>query len=642
MIDTSRPKPQRLPRAAIAFLHDLLMAGGAFVAALLLRVGTEAWTRLADGLWLSLLFYIAVAGAVFLWLGLYRGIWRYASMPDVIAIGKAATFTTLIFLLVSFMSTRLEAVPRSALIISWLLLVAGLSASRFGYRLLRDRGVRHILERGSALRVPVILLGAGDEAEVFVREMARSPKAAYEVLGLVDESGLSIGRRIHGVPVLGGLKELPAAIERLASHERRPQRLILTQALPPEVLERLLALAEEKGMTLARLPRLTDLGRAEDLEPGPVAIEDLLGRPQATLDRLAMRKLVEGRRVLIAGAGGSIGSELVGQIAALRPSRMILLDANEFALYQIDQELGESNASLPRQASLADVRDGARLKRILAEERPELVFHAAALKHVPLVEENPLEGILTNAIGTRRLADSCRECGVLAMVLISTDKAVNPTSVMGASKRLAEAYCQSLDVALQKTQGTRFLTVRFGNVLGSTGSVVPLFNRQIAAGGPVTVTHPEMTRYFMTVKEAVELVLQATTQALEHPEEAGQISVLDMGQPVKIVDLAEQMIRLAGLVPDKDIKIVTTQPRPGEKLHEELFHAQEALKPTPHPSLRLAAPRIVNLELLSRALEELEELCLKGDEKAALALICRLVPEYLAAPGAASAQTQKR
>jgi O-antigen biosynthesis protein WbqV len=356
----------------------------------------------------------------------------------------------------------------------------------------------------------------------------------------------------------------------------------------------------------------------------PVAIEDLLGRPQAVLDRDGMRRLVVGRRVLVTGAGGTIGAELVRQVAEFGPAELTLLDAGEFNLYQIDLELQERFSDLPRRAVIGDVRDRAMLARLFAETRPELVFHAAALKHVPMVEANAFEGVLTNAIGTRCVAEACRAAGVGVMVLISTDKAVNPTNVMGASKRIAETWCQALDLE-RGAGGTRFVTVRFGNVLGSTGSVVPLFQRQLAAGGPLTVTHPDVMRYFMTVREAVELVLQATAMAGDEP---GKIYVLDMGEPVRIVDLARQMIRLAGLRPGKDIEIKITGLRPGEKLFEEIFHGGEPLLPTACKGILLAAPRTADAATLGRLLDELANVCRRGDQAGLEALLHRLVPEY--------------
>src|SRR6185437_793953 len=374
-----------------------------------------------------------------------------------------------------------------------------------------------------------------------------------------------------------------------------------------------LDIADELSIPLARLPRITEFkATVAEETPAiePIAIEDLLGRPQTVLDRPGMRALIAGRRVLVTGAGGTIGSELARQIAGYEPARITLLDSSEYALYTIDRELQERHGALPRLALIGDVRDRRRIDEVMAAERPELVFHAAALKHVPMVEANPSEGVLTNVIGTRNVAEACRLHGVRAMVMISTDKAVNPANVMGASKRLAESICQALDVQeSRKPGGTRFVTVRFGNVLGSTGSVVPLFQRQLAAGGPLTVTHPEIQRFFMTVREAVELVLQASALAMKGGEERGKIFVLDMGEPVKIVDLARQMIRLAGKRPDRDVKIEFVGLRPGEKLHEELFHEQEPLVPT-------------------QALDELAEHAHEGRTDRVLVVLRNLVPEY--------------
>jgi O-antigen biosynthesis protein WbqV len=365
-----------------------------------------------------------------------------------------------------------------------------------------------------------------------------------------------------------------------------------------------------------------------------VAIEDLLGRPQASLDRAAMARLIAGRRVLVTGAGGSIGAELVRQAAEFGPARLVLLDHAEYLLYNIDLELGERWPELPRRPVLADVRRRADLERVFAAESPELVLHAAALKHVPLIEANPGEAVLTNVVGTCNLADLSHAHGVRAMLQVSTDKAIDPASVMGATKRLAESYGQALDLALRGTgeaeEATRFVTVRFGNVLGSTGSVVPLFQRQLDRGGPITVTHPEMTRYFMTVREAVQLVLQAAALGTSggEREEIGKIYVLDMGEPIRIVDLARQMIRLAGLRPVHDIDFVFTGMRLGEKLHEQLFHPGEAMVATSHPSLKLAAARTSNLELLRRGIDGLAAAAHQGDDTELRRLLAKLVPEW--------------
>ncbi len=629
-------RSHRMPRQFVAFVHDLTMAALSFVLALGLRLGSDAWPRLIEHLLPALVIFTVVSGIIFLFTGLYRGMWRYASMNDLLAIVKAVTLVLLIFLPVTFLLTRLDAVPRSVLVINWFVLIALLGAPRMLYRIFKDRSMGHVFERDVHLRIPVFLIGTGDAAEVFIREMARNRDAPYEVVGLLDEKGTRVGRRIHGIPVLGPLNEIEAVLERVQGRNRMPQRYVLTKRLPREDIEALLDVADAHGATIAQMPRLTEFtgGAAGELEVHPVAIEDLLGRTQARLDRGAMRRLIEGRRVLVTGAGGSIGAELVRQLAAFQPAHLTLLDQSEYQLYSIDLELSETFPELPRSALLGDVRDRGRLDQVFARERPELVFHAAALKHVPLVEQNPVEGVLTNVIGTRNTAEACRRAGVAAMVLISTDKAVNPSNVMGATKRLAESYCQSLDIAERDAmrkgmEGTRFITVRFGNVLGSTGSVVPLFQHQLEAGGPLTVTDPAATRFFMTTSEAVELILQASALGYSAPlEEGGKIYVLDMGPAVKIVDLARQMIRLAGLRPEKDVEIVFTGLRPGEKLHEALFHGEEALSETRHPSLHLAAPRSSNVELLTRSLADLEAAALSRDREEAAKLLTRLVPEY--------------
>ncbi len=627
----------RVTRVSVAFAHDVVMAGLSFVMALYLRLGETAFEWLGGPLFYPWLLFTAVCACVFWFTGLYRGIWRYASLNDILAIARAVTYALLLFLPLTFMLTRLEGVPRSMLVINWLVLAVLLSGPRLLYRILKDRGFEHLLERGDTSRVPVLLTGSGDTAEVFIREMSRDPHAPFEVLGLIDDEGSHVGSQLRGVRILGDLDDLDGVIDKVARSNRPPQRLVLTRSLPRQEMERLLKLTEARGMTVARLPRLADLqtSHGDHIDVRPIAVEDLLGRTQTKLDRDVMRAMIEGRRVLVSGAGGTIGSELVRQVAAQGPAELMLLDYTEHLLYAAELDLAERHPSLTRRAVLADVRDAPGLQAILAEQRPELVFHAAALKHLPLVEANPLEGVLTNVIGTQNMADACRAVGLAGMVLISTDKAVNPTSVMGACKRLAECYCQALDIdereraARDGGPATRFVTVRFGNVLGSTGSVVPLFQRQLAAGGPLTVTDPRMTRYFMTVHEAVELVLQASALELgPSGDNAGKIYVLDMGQPVKVVDLARQMIRLAGMQPDKDVEIVFTGPRPGEKLAEELFHDGEAMTETGHPGLLLATPRALNLELLSRGLAELKDLATARKQDEAVALLSRLVPEY--------------
>ncbi|MFP6745087.1 MAG: nucleoside-diphosphate sugar epimerase/dehydratase, partial [Alphaproteobacteria bacterium] len=495
---------------------------------------------------------------------------------------------------------------------------------------IKDRGLGRIARTSVSPRVPVLLMGASDVAEVFIREMARGAAAApYRVVGVVDDRPGFAGGQIHGVRVLPGTGDIAKVVDKLDRRGERPQRLILTERLDGDKVRGLFDAADALGLSLARLPRLTEFQSSGDgaMEVKPIAIEDVLGRPQTVLDRDAMAALIKGRRVMVTGAGGTIGAELVRQIAAYGPAHVALFDNSEFSLYDIDTALAERHPPLSRRAILGDVRDRDRLDDVLNAEKPELVFHAAAYKHVPMVEANPNEGILTNVIGTRNLADACRAAGINTMVMVSTYKAVNPTNVMVATKRIAELYCQALGAA---AGGTRFVTVRFGNVLGSTGSVVPLFQRQLAAGGPLTVTHPDMTRYFMTVREAVELVLQAS--AIEHGHgAAGEIFVLEMGEPMRIDDLARQMIRLAGLQPGDDIAIEYSGIRPGEKMHEELFLATETLVPTGCPGVVRATSPAVDLEALCRQIGELAAAANARDSDSALALVGHLVPAFGAA-----------
>jgi O-antigen biosynthesis protein WbqV len=555
------------------------------------------------------------------------------------AILKAVSVTVLVYLALMFLLTRLDAYPRSTLVINWFVLAALLGGPRFLYRLSKDRRLpalllgqhRRATNPAAPRRVPVLLVGARDAAELFIRAVNLTPESSYRVVGMVDEKGTRVGRDIHSVPVLGALGDIARVLDRLAREGNKPQRLILTKDnMDGALVRQLLEVCDRAGVTMSRLPRLTDFksGVAEGIEVRPIAIEDLLGRPQTVLDREAMGAFIAGRRVLITGAGGTIGAELVRQVAEFGPSRIALLDSSEFHLYSIDLELSERYPNLPRAAILADVRDARRLGSAFVAEQPELVFHAAALKHVPMVEAQPSEGVLTNVVGTRIVADAARAAGAKAFVLISTDKAVNPTSMMGATKRLAEAYCQALDLDGRGADRTRFVTVRFGNVLGSTGSVVPLFQRQLARGGPLTVTHPDMARYFMTVREAVELVVEASVLGTRSRAGEGKIHVLDMGEPVKIVDLARQMILLAGLRPGSDIEIKFTGPRPGEKLFEEVLHAYEAPAPTEYPGILLASPRTADKALIARAIDELAQAARAGDDAECRAIIARLVPEY--------------
>jgi len=575
---------------------------------------------------------LPVAGAVAIWLigvpfGLSRHHWRFTALVDLGLVGGAGLVAAVLLTLLMVGAGIALPGPSFPVLLSICMILA-LTAPRVVYRL-----ARRPAQAANEAMMKAILVGTADTTEVFCSALARLSPAPYRVAGLMALSARHTGRRIHGHDILGSAADAGAVLGRLATAGRLPDLLIITAPeFAGDDLAGLLAAGEAHGVRVMRAPNLTALSPAETalIQLQPIAIEDLLNRRQVALDRAGMARLIEGRRVLVTGAGGSIGSELARQVAGFAPAEILLLDNGEFALWQIDLELGERHPAVVRRAVIADVRDAARMQALCAEFRPELVFHAAALKHVPIVEGNPLEGLQTNVIGTRAVADAAAASGAELMVLISTDKAVNPSSVMGASKRLAEMYCQGLDVAARRGGATmRCVTVRFGNVLGSTGSVVPLFRRQLAQGGPLTVTHPDMQRYFMTVREAVGLVLQASVVGSDGAGlRDGGIFVLDMGEPVKIVDLARQMIRLAGLRPDLDVKIQFTGLRPGEKLFEELFHGSEQTAPTGFAGLLMASPRMADLALVEAAMADIETAAAAGDVPAGLKILARLVPEF--------------
>jgi len=624
--------PKIYNRANIAFTHDVFMASISFILALYLRLGNDVLESYAvSELIFGTILFTAIAAIVFRSLKMYRGVWQYASLNDLINITKSTSLVILIFVVISFVNNRLEDLPRSLPFINWFVLMALLGGPRFLYRLFKDQNIELRYEKNSHKRIPVLLVGAGDSADLFIRDLARGD-SNYRVCGIISGTNARVGRNIQGVEILGTTDEIPIIFNDLTRLGQKPQRLVITsERVEKHDLEALLKVADSLGMTLARLPSLTDFKKgltgSNEINIKPIDVEDLLGRPQTSLDSREMRDLITKRRVLITGAGGSIGSELVRQIANYFPSKIILVENSEFNLYTIDMELSNKNPGVARHALIGDVRDRQRMFQIFEQYKPELVFHAAALKHVPMVEFNMFEGMFTNVIGTKNVADAANKALVSTFVQISTDKAVNPSNIMGASKRIAESYCQALDLE-RGLNTTRFITVRFGNVLGSAGSVVALFRDQISKGGPVTVTDPKMKRYFMTVREAVELVLAASALGTTQPNQVGKIFVLEMGKPVLIQSLAEQMIRLAGHSPSKDIKIIHTGLRPGEKLFEEMFHDGEKLVETSQSGVMLAAPRVVDLEDIILQIDKINKTIITNDGKSLIKIIHSLVPEY--------------
>jgi FlaA1/EpsC-like NDP-sugar epimerase len=623
-----------------ALVYDMTMAGAAMYAALILRLSTfhepnnYSLVGAFDGLddyslvFGAILPFVAAAAVSLLTLGTYRTSWRHASTADLTNIVKAATLAVLIYMPVCFVMNRLYLIPRTSIVLAWMVFLLLMAGSRIAYRLSREGHLffeRHPMKPG---QVPILIIGGGVEAKILLLSLGRTSE--YYPVGVLDDG---IDDLLGGVPVLGRIADVERVVAKFGDAGDRPRKLVVVdRTLPPARLNALVESANRMGLTVARGPDPTRLrpGTSDAPELQPISVEDLLGRPQIVLDPKPVHGFVAGRRVLVTGAGGSIGSEIVRQVCAIGPAAICLVDASEFNLYTIDAEVAEQWPALERVARVIDVRHRLLIEGCFASFRPEIVFHAAALKHVPMVERNPVEAIWTNAIGTRHVCDAAVAVDCRAMVLISTDKAVNPTNVMGASKRCAEGYCQALALAhAGQPAATHFVVVRFGNVLGSSGSVVPLFERQLKAGGPLTVTHPGIERYFMTIREAVQLVLQASALGVADNAPMGRVFVLDMGTPVKIADLARQMIRLAGLQPERDVAIEFTGLRPGEKLFEELFHAGERIEPTAVPRVNVASPRTpLDLPALSLVFDALEQACFRGREGDALWTLRRVVPEY--------------
>jgi O-antigen biosynthesis protein WbqV len=579
------------------------------------------------------LAYAVIGSAIAYWQDQHRAVWRYTSLADAIRIVRVSFLTTLAFMPLLIWAPAFASVPRLAPLLAFFLMVGLMAAPRVAARARADGRTPRPFTTHPRLNphsAPVIVVGQLQRIEPFIRDLHRDAESAYTAVGILTEGEDWHGRHLHGVAVLGGAEDLGSAMAFLAQRQIRPVRLVIADdRISEDRIAAFLDQASNHGMTVGILPRLIDFAdhrAAQAMVARPIDLTDLLGRPQAVLDRTALDKLIAGQRVLITGAGGSIGSELARQVCGYLPSRVVLVENNEFNLYKIGRELEALQQGRQRRDVLCDVRDEAALLRVFDEERPDIVFHAAALKHVPLVEGNPVEGVHTNVLGTRNLAEACAKYAVRAMVLISTDKAVNPTNVMGATKRWAEAYCQAMDLS---EGDTRFTAVRFGNVLGSNGSVAPLFQKQILAGGPVTVTHPEVTRFFMTIPEAVQLVLQASASGITAQAPRGEVYVLDMGKPIKIVDLARQMIRLSGKQPDTDIKIEFIGLRPGEKLHEELVHEHESHTAFMAGGAAFAvSPRTTDLAILRRQISELGRAVSAQDQDKVLRLIRAAVPEF--------------
>ncbi len=593
-------------------LHDMLMIPLAWMGAYWLRFNLDS---IPDIFFQSALFalpvVIGVQTVINVFVGVHRGEWRFVSLTDLMLISKSVVIgTTAIAFTLFLVAQRLMFVPRSVFILYALMLALLMCSSRLLYRLFRER---HFSSRSGR---KVVILGAGTAAEQLLRDLRRNHPNRYNIVAFLDDDPSKIGRQIHRVPIVAS----PDVLQDLIDRWGIDLVLIAVPSASDKQMQRLVQLCESTNVEFKTLPGMHELlsGQVQISDMRDVRIDDLLGRDPVKLDWHRIKHSLCDKTVLVTGAGGSIGSELCRQLASVCSAHLVLFDQTEYNLYSIEEELLERFPDIKLTSILGDVCDQAAARHVFEQFKPTAVFHAAAYKHVPLLEGQVREAVKNNAIGTRTIADLANQHGAEKFVLISTDKAVNPSSLMGACKRVAEMYCQQL----ASQSKTKFITVRFGNVLGSAGSVVPKFKNQIKQGGPITVTHPEMTRYFMTITEASQLILEASAMG-----EDGRIYVLDMGQAVKISHLAEQLIRLSGKQPGEDIEIIYTGLRAGEKLHEELFHDEENLTTTDYEKIMLAATRDIDPQLIEDVFATMVAK-LDNYDTSLVDCITLLVPEY--------------
>jgi len=551
---------------------------------------------------------------VFYYFDLNNGLWRYVSVRDLIQIIKAVIISSTVIGLITYLVMDFHTYPRSVLVMDAIFIIGLMGGVRLGTRILREQTRLALHEKKG-----VFIYGAGDAGELLLRDMLKNPEYTYHASGFIDDDKKKKGLKIHSVPVLGSAEDLTHLIGK-----HNPEEIII--AIPsakPAQIQKIMGECKKHNVILKTLPSLRDVikGQVTVNQIRDISIEDLLFRDPVTINPENIRDLVCGKRVFITGAAGSIGSELCRQIIRHNPRSLILYDRNENGLYFLDQELGEKYSRDFFSVVIGDINDMNRLYMKFKKYKPEIVFHAAAYKHVPLMEDNIIESVKNNVQGTWNVMELSDQFGVETFIQISTDKAVNPTSVMGASKRIAEMAV----IHMNSISSTKFIVVRFGNVLGSSGSVVPLFREQLKKGGPITVTHPDIQRFFMTIPEAVQLVLQAAAMG-----KGGEVFVLDMGEQIKIIDLAKNIITLSGLIPEKDIKIVFTGLRPGEKLYEELFDTEEKILPTSHEKINMAISGTngIDAEIFFNQLIELQIKALGADKDGVLSTMKDLIPTY--------------
>jgi O-antigen biosynthesis protein WbqV len=621
-------------RNALIATHDALATAAALFASFFLRFdGDLLWNRLPLLLYI-LPYFIAFSVVVSYLFKLTTTKWRFISLPDALNIVRVATVLTLALVVLDYLIVAPGTggtffFGRITIILYWFLEILFLSAPRFAYRYFRYTRVRrHARNEGAS---PALLIGRAADAEVLLRGIESGAVKQLWPVGVLSPSPSDRGHTIRDVPVLGGIDDVEDVIRDYEKRGKPIARVVMTpSAFEPEARpEAILMRAKRLGLIVSRMPSL-ESGDAPRLTA--VAVEDLLLRPSERIDYAKLEGLVKGKAVIVTGGGGSIGSEICDRVATFGAARLLVIENSEPALYAVTEALSTREGLAAVEGRIADIRDRERIMRLMNEFKPDIVFHAAALKHVPILERDWSEGVKTNIFGSVNVADAALAAGAEAMVMISTDKAIEPVSMLGLTKRFAEMYCQALDHDLA-TQAAgrprmRLISVRFGNVLASNGSVVPKFKAQIEAGGPVTVTHPDMVRYFMTIREACDLVITAAAHALAPPRPDVSVYVLNMGQPVKIVDLAERMIRLSGLEPGLDIEIVFSGMRPGERLNEILFASEEPTVEIGLAGIMAAKPNEPPMAMLRKWLAALEEAIAKDDRATIKAVLKDAVPEF--------------
>jgi O-antigen biosynthesis protein WbqV len=628
--------PKLTSRQVLIVLHDLFATMAAIVVTFLMRFEGAALTERLRGLERFLPFFLLYAAIVYFILGLHRNKWRFTSIPDLYNLFRASTVLAISLLALDYVLVAPNIYGtfffgKVTILLYWFLQMFFLGGLRVVYRYFHYARTLQRVKVADA--TPTLVLGRAADAEVLLRGIESGAVKKIWPVGVLSPSVADRGQSIRGIPVLGDIDDLEGVVADLESRGDRVRRLVLApSALTLEARpEAILIRARRLGLSMSQMPSLETGGSAVQLSP--VAVEDLLLRPSVKIDYRRLEDFVSGKAIVVTGGGGSIGSEICDRIVTFGAARLLVIEHSEPALHVVMEVLKGKQSPAEIVGRIADIRDRQRIMSLVGQFKPDIVFHAAALKHVPMLEQDWDEGIKTNVFGSINVADAASAAGATAMVMISTDKAIEPVSVLGATKRLAEMYCQALDDEFSRRavpghQPMRLISVRFGNVLASNGSVVPKFKSQIEAGGPVTVTHPDMVRYFMTIREACDLVVTAATHALGNRAGDASIYVLNMGQPVKIVDLAERIIRLSGLEPGRDIQISYTGIRPGERLNEILFARGEETSEIGIPGIVAAKPVRPPLDAIRAWVATLEQAVARGERAAIYNVLRDAVPEF--------------